>query len=104
MKHEDNYREAAALPFYGSQVWKDCRKAYAESKSHLCERCLSRGIIQRGEIVHHIVPLTAENITDPEITLSWNNLQLLCRKCHGEVHAGRRFTVDPDGRITAMDI
>lgn len=102
MKHDD-YRDAAALPFYSSGAWKECRKAYAEYRSHLCERCLSRGQIKRGEIVHHVIPLTADNITDPEITLSWNNLQLLCRRCHGEVHAGRRFMVDDAGHVTAAD-
>lgn len=100
---EDNYRIVEALPFYNSAAWKNCRKAYASSKAHLCERCLSRGIIKRGEIVHHIQPLTSRTINDPAFTLSFSNLMLVCRKCHGEIHAGRRYAIDENGKITGVD-
>ena len=103
MNRVDDYRDAAALPFYSSQAWKNCRAAYKKSVANLCERCYSRGIITRGEIVHHIKPLNAGNINDPAFTLSFDNLELLCRKCHGEIHAGKRFAVDENGRITAID-
>ena len=47
--------------------------------------------------------LTPENIDNPEITLNYNNLELLCRQCHAEVHDKRkkcrRFTIGPDGEI-----
>lgn len=100
----DNYRDEAARPFYASRTWIACRKAYASSKAHLCERCLACGIIKRGEIVHHIQPLNSQNINNPAITLSWDNLMVLCRKCHGEVHADRRFVMDESGKVTAVDI
>lgn len=103
MKHEKDYRAQEALPFYNSIAWQNCRRAYASARSHLCERCLSQGIIKRGEIVHHIRPLNSQNINDPEISLNWNNLMLVCRKCHTEIHKGKRFTVDSDGKITAVD-
>lgn len=103
MNRNDDYRDAAARPFYASRTWIACRRAYASSKAHLCERCLAVGIIKRGEIVHHIEPLTSRNINDPAVTLSWDNLQLVCRKCHGEIHAGRRYTMDDNGRITGID-
>lgn len=103
MKHSEQYRDQQALPFYSSIAWQNIRKSYAASKAHLCERCLQRGIIKRGEIVHHITPLTSENINDPAISLSYDNLMLVCRQCHGEIHAGKRFTIDENGRITAVD-
>ena len=99
----ENYRNEAALPFYASVAWQNCREAYKKSKAHLCERCLQRGIIKRGEIVHHIQELNAGNINDPAISLSFDNLMLLCRKCHGEIHAGKRFAIDENGRISAVE-
>lgn len=86
--------------FYGSTAWKETRRAFASSRRGLCEICLSRGIIKPGEIVHHKIHLTAENVNDPSVSLNWDNLQLLCRDCHGQQHKGqRRYSVDDDGKI-----
>ena len=70
----------------------------------LCEDCLERGEITPGEIVHHIVELTPENISNPEIALSWGNLRLVCRKCHGMHHRKKkkRYEVDEFGRVTIL--
>ena len=88
--------------FYNSPAWKKTRRAYAKSVGGLCERCYEHGEVKAGEIVHHIVPLTPENITDPEITLSWSNLMYVCRDCHAAVHGKpKRYKVDELGRVTA---
>lgn len=94
-------REFAEM-FYNSPAWKETRKAYARSKAGLCERCLAQGIYKPGVIVHHKRHLSPDNINDPNITLSWSNLELLCRDCHGEQHrtVPRRYRVDDMGRIT----
>ena len=99
----NDYRDEAALPFYSSIAWQNCREAYKKERAHLCERCLSRGIIKRGEVVHHILELNAGNINDPAISLAFSNLMLLCRKCHGEIHAGKRFAIDENGKVSAVD-
>lgn len=92
-----------ALPFYSGAAWQSTRRAYAKSKGGLCERCLEKGIIKPGEVVHHKVHISPANIDDPEITLSWDNLQLLCRECHADIHTRkkRRWRVDETGRVTA---
>ena len=99
-------RAPAVESFYTSWIWRKCRKAFAESKGNLCERCLKRGIIQPGTKeqpleVHHKKPLTADNVTDPNIALAWTNLELLCKQCHDEEREGRakRWKVGPDGRV-----
>ena len=105
-----------AKAFYKSQAWKKCRAAYAKSRGGLCERCLAKGLYNPGRIVHHKIYISPENIGDPDVTLNWNNLELVCRACHDEEHelqkkrkefqdahrAGtnaRRWTVDSAGRI-----
>lgn len=75
-----------AKRFYKSKSWKATRQAYFESRHGLCERCYRRGIVKRGEIVHHKMHLTPENIDKPDVTLSFANLELLCRDCHAEEH------------------
>ena len=89
--------------FYKSYAWQQCRDAYAKSVGGLCERCLQRGLYTPGEIVHHKIHLTPGNITDPKITTSFDNLCLLCRTCHEEIHkrprSFMRYTIDKDGRV-----
>ena len=92
--------------FYTTWTWRKCRKAFAESKGNLCERCLRRGIIEAGSKdrpleVHHKTPLTAENVADPEVALAWSNLELLCKSCHDEERERKtkRWRIGPDGRV-----
>lgn len=70
-----------AIQFYNSAAWQRCRTAYALSVFGLCERCG-----EPGEEVHHKIYLTPANIDDPEVTLSWDNLELLCHECHTREH------------------
>lgn len=91
-----------AQPFYSSYAWKKTRKAYAKSVGGLCEKCWGRGIITPGTSVHHIIPLTPENITDPNITLSFSNLMFLCDECHYSEEGRkieRRYTIDSSGKV-----
>lgn len=91
-----------AESFYKSKAWQACRQSYGDSKHWLCESCRERGLFTPGVIVHHKIHLTPENIHEPEITMGWNNLQLLCRDCHGAIHKPqKRYYVDDLGRVTA---
>lgn len=94
-----------AKAFYLSPQWRACRDGYIKSVGGLCERCYRKGLISPAEIVHHKVYITPENIHDPHVTLSWNNLECLCRSCHEEVHRGKakRYTVDSNGRVIANE-
>ena len=92
--------------FYVSWIWRKCRKAFAESKGNLCERCLARGVIEPGSKdrpleVHHKIPLTAENVRDQRVALAWENLELLCKSCHDEERErkAKRWKIGPDGRV-----
>ena len=94
-----------ASAFYGSIQWKRCRKDYIAAKRGLCERCLAKGIVKPGREVHHKIRLTQENITDPKVTLNWDNLELLCPECHEEEHHPQgRFQINADGSVTAKDV
>ena len=92
--------------FYNSKAWRSARDAYKHRVGGLCEECMKQGIVKAGEIVHHKTPLTPENITDPRISLSEDNLELVCRDCHAKIHEDiystrrkRRYKLDELGRV-----
>lgn len=108
-----------ARKFYNSEAWKRCRESYKHKVSYLCENCLRKGIYKPGVIVHHLIELDPINIEHPEITLNFDNLELLCRECHAAIHeqsggqwsevnkkkrAARaeknRYDVDSNGHVT----
>ena len=71
-----------AEAFYKSDKWQKCRAAYIAERLlidvGLCEECHERV----GFIVHHKEALTEQNINDPEITLNFSNMELVCKECH----------------------
>lgn len=72
--------------FYNSKKWDITRRVYKASVNGLCEICASYGYIVAGVEVHHRIPLTLDNYTDCDIAYNFNNLILLCIKCHSNAH------------------
>ncbi len=93
------------VAFYKTKRWQALRDAVMKERGGLCERCMERGLFRAAVIAHHIKPLSAKNINNPEIALNSANLMILCRECHDAVHSGgnKRYTVDEDGRVTIKD-
>lgn len=88
--------------FYNTISWQRCRDNYVKSVGGLCEKCLSKGIISQGEIVHHKIHLNAQNITIDSISLNPDNLELLCRQCHSDSHTNnprKRYSIGADGSV-----
>lgn len=82
--------------FYNSTTWKKCREGYIKSVNGLCERCLDKGMIVPGKIVHHKVYLTPNNINDPSISINWDVLEFVCQDCHNNEHHGTDEPVRSD--------
>jgi 5-methylcytosine-specific restriction endonuclease McrA len=88
-----------AKKFYGSKAWRDCRNAFFVYRHGLCNRCGGA-----GKIVHHKIVLNPFNINDPDVSLNFTNLELLCQDCHNKEHhekysptvEGLMFNVDGD--------
>lgn len=90
-----------AQAFYNSQEWHNAKEAHLQKVGRLCERCLLQGIIEPARVVHHIQPITPQNINDVHVTLDDNNLMALCMDCHAEVHKGeKRWSVDDAGNVS----
>jgi len=90
-----------AKTFYNSDAWRDCRAAYLSSIGYLCERCGNK--LQPAKIVHHKIYLTPDNISDPNVSLCFDNLEALCQDCHNKEHHKEleriRYKFDEDGNI-----
>lgn len=90
-----------AYQFYNSTAWKRCREAYKAAVHYQCENCG-----EPGEIVHHKTVLTPDNINDPEVTLNFRRLRLLCRRCHGMIHGNNvtmpGVTFDQEGNLVPV--
>lgn len=88
--------------FYNSKQWLDVRDSYLKSVGYLCEECKKEGRITPAQHVHHKIHLNKRNVHDPNIALSFTNLEAVCIDCHNRLHSGanpRRYIVDVDGNI-----
>ena len=94
----------AQRAFYKSMAWQRCRAAYISYRGGLCERCMANGVATPGKIVHHKEYIQMDNLCDPNVSLSFNNLELLCQECHNKEHfkRSRRFDVGPGGEISPL--
>lgn len=92
-----------AKAFYKSKAWVDCRESYLKSVGYKCEDCLAKGIETPAVIVHHIEELNPDNINDPEVTMNFDNLKAVCRKCHADEHINhvnaRRYFFGENGEV-----
>lgn len=72
-----------AKKFYNSKkAWIKCRDSFIAERvaidGGMCQVCHEA----LGYIVHHKIPLTQQNITDPEVSLNHENLRYECKHCH----------------------
>ena len=76
--------------FYNSEAWRACRDGFLKSKGYLCERCSTPADPVVAKIAHHKTYLTKQNINDPAIALSWDNLD-----------DRRRYAFDEEGNLVS---
>lgn len=63
--------------FYHSKRWKQVRQIVLLKYNGRCCEC---GKV--GSEVHHKIPLTVKNVSNPVVALGIENLELLCSECH----------------------
>ena len=93
--HSDPNIEA----FYTTKAWRKCRASFLNERGGLCEICFSKGLIEPAVHVHHKIPITPQNLGDPRITLSHDNLMALCEECHQAQHRKKRWRADAMGHV-----
>ncbi|MHC1785445.1 MAG: HNH endonuclease [Christensenellales bacterium] len=91
--------QAFAQSFYKGKLWRQQRQHALHRDAYQCADCGGR-----AEEVHHIVELTAANITDYSVSLDLDNLVCLCFDCHQKRHRGagdvdEEFAFDEAGQV-----
>ena len=77
--------------FYRCQEWLDFRQIVIaeridENGLTICEHC-GKPILKSYDIIlHHVTPLTPENVDDAGISLNPENIQIVHLKCHNKIH------------------
>jgi Predicted restriction endonuclease len=88
--------------FYHSKVWAKCRDSVVRMRHGICELCG-----KAGKEVHHKVPLTESNVSDPNVSINPDNLMVLCKSCHDSIRANengniKRCLFASDGSIMGV--
>ena len=92
-----------ARHIYASPQWRRVREYVLKRDDYLCQRCG-----RPGNIVHHKVYLTPQNVNNPEIALGADNLEAVCEKCHAQEHeahgvVGEGLAFNADGTLMEME-
>ena len=88
--------------FYRSDAWQNLRRVLMMERRDecgilRCERCGEPLVNSYDIVAHHVIELTEENVTDPEIALNPDNIMLVHHECHNQIHD--RFGYEPDKRV-----
>ncbi|MDS1005308.1 HNH endonuclease [Clostridium sporogenes] len=72
--------------FYKSKEWGNFRKIILAERGPVCQQC--KKIIRESKHIqlHHKEELTPTNVTDVNITLNPDNIEVLCQECHNKLH------------------
>ncbi len=98
--------------FYKSKQWQTCRYEFLSSQHWLCERCAREGTETPATVAHHKIYLTQSNISNPDISLNWGNLEALCRSHHylehhksvSSVITESEYSFDENGQLVPKKI
>lgn len=80
-------RENNLHSFYASGEWQALAAQARDEQHNECQRCKANGYYSPCEIVHHIKYVRKY----PELALSIENLECLCRNCHENEHKKQTF-------------
>ena len=82
--------------FYASPTWRNFRAGIIAERKLICEHCGKLIAKPRDAHVHHKIPLTEENYKDASIALNPENVMLVHKDCHDQIH--ERFGYAPKGK------
>lgn len=88
-------RRGDVRAFYTSTAWEHKRREILQRDNYECQRCKSRGMFSRAEVVHHIKHLKDR----PDLALDDDNLVSVCARCHNELHPEKFIKNEPKRRL-----
>lgn len=88
-------RYDAQKSFYNSVRWRKFRSIIIAERGPVCAKC-GKIIVNPldCEVDHNPTELTPDNVSDPNVSLNPDNVQILCHTCHDQKHG--RFGRQPE--------
>ena len=78
--------------FYASKRWRDLRQVLIIQRHGICDRCGKDFSYDTSELIaHHKEHLTDESLSDPEVAVNPDNIEIVCQKCHAHYHPDKGF-------------
>lgn len=87
-EHSDAYHVRAS-GFYQTQMWRNTSKYIFQRDQGICQLCGK--VISGRYTVHHIIPLTPQNMHLDQYAYSEHNLQTLHLECHSRLHLLEKY-------------
>lgn len=77
--------------FYRSKEWEQFRKALLaerlERDGEIIDDVTGKPIVKAYDVIlHHVIPLTEQNVFDADIALNPDNIQVVSHRTHNEIH------------------
>ncbi len=79
-------KSTALQTFYASDAWRNFRMRLIAERGLLCEHCKEKVVVARDLTLHHIVPLSTENVRDTSVSLNPANVVVVHHACHNQIH------------------
>lgn len=87
---------------YNNTAWRKMRDTYL--KEHpLCEEHLKRGEVVAAEDVHHKKSPFQKGEINYNLLLNYENLESVCKECHGNIHSKQQGHISPEEVISQLD-
>lgn len=87
--------------FYRSDEWRDFREIVINDRLNengdIIDEYTGEVIVRKYDIIlHHVIPLTEQNVNDLRISLNPNNIMIISHKSHNRIH--KKFRTDEEVR------
>lgn len=90
-----------SLPqFYNSDIWRKFRLALIAKRTNnddgilYCEHSGAPLINSYDIVLHHVIPLTMQNVNDYAISLNPENIKIVSQRAHNEIHSRFGFATE----------
>lgn len=101
-QHHNSDARKLRMEAYNNTSWKKLRDTYIK-QNPLCELCLIDGKVTPATDVHHKQSPFKNGAINYQLLNDIENLQSLCKECHGKVHANQQGHLTNSQIIEMLD-
>lgn len=87
---------------YQNTEWRKLREVYMHEHP-LCDECLKKGKVTPATDVHHKKSPFKGGEVNYNLLLDYDNLESVCKDCHGEIHANQQGHITPEQQLELLD-